>query len=192
MLAQTFAFVTFNKVCTSQVRTFSSIMTLLLAYFCSVLPLVHGLPAILPSVVITLTQTLARSDCSDPVGSRPGRLAAARFPVGVPWQVNIFSRVVACKCSVLWCQLLDLGHHRKRRWEPVHVEIYSRGVPGEESFVSRSLSLSFQQLLHSPSLHQPQRRRASSSAVRFSNRPCDSSRLPELSSANRKRTMPEP
>lgn len=133
MLAQTWTFVTFNKVCTSQVSpppTQPNLPLLPLTcfvwtrrlravthgrIFLAVLPLVPDLSPPLSAPVLVPRPAEAGRRCPGALGAHPGGLAAAGLPARVLGPEHLCAGAVAFGPGLLPGQLLDLGRYRGRR-----------------------------------------------------------------------------
>lgn len=73
MLAQTFSFVTFNKVCTSQVSAFTLLHRYYRVLTNEVFSLVHGLSPILPSRLFSSEEAILGHYSLNPMGLRAGQ-----------------------------------------------------------------------------------------------------------------------
>jgi hypothetical protein len=109
MLAQTFAFVSFNKVCTSQVRLHLPFASVILTT--TVLPLVHGFPPILPPIVIVPFSKKSRINCGCPMDHSAGPMVTARLPAGVFGTEYLRSGPLDGKLVILPCERMDTWHY---------------------------------------------------------------------------------
>jgi phosphatidylinositol glycan class M len=120
MLAQTFAFVMFNKVCTSQVR-YPSPSRSYRANVVGVFSMVHDVPAVLPARLhaSAVSRDWHLGSCA--LDRRPGCVAAARVPARVQrtldvcaWPVGVEYRVLFGECGHLGC---DCARHEEESEE---------------------------------------------------------------------------
>lgn len=132
MLAQTWAFVAFNKVCTSQVRKSLPLRksTYVVAPApalqnlstakrteadrAAVFPLVSHLPSTLSSTLFFPAQRQTRNSRLVGLGLDASSVAAAGLRVGIPWEKHFCARPVVIKSGFFPCKLLDLRGHRGR------------------------------------------------------------------------------